>query len=182
MPLKRPYYALHQIDTGKYTSGGEFYKQVEGGGTVEYVGPYHVLPNRQTYSGFTPSQSSVELFRLSELVDPSQLGPYGTLTKVKTGKYISPKYTRPTITDENRTNGFIKRYFVQQKNTPSTTIVEIDIDQYNSGRLWRKISLNWIISGEIQAVENVNKLTVFRLNLSFPGLDTYITNYTEFFS
>ena len=61
MAKTRPYFALHQIDTGKYTRGGEYYKL---DGDV-YVGPYHILPNDQIFTGFVPAISSVEIYTLT---------------------------------------------------------------------------------------------------------------------
>lgn len=184
MALKKPYYALHQIETGKYTSGGEYYKQ----NGVIYVGPYHILPNGQVYTGFTPFVGSEELFVLSnQLVQESQ---YRRITKVKTGNYSSPTFYYAFPTDNDKRNGFFIRYFVQQKNQPRSTIVEVDEDQYNStniingpginGNIWRRLKINWVIKGDIDVVIQLNQNTLELVEPRFPGIKSHLSNLIEF--
>ena len=56
--IKKPYYNLHQIISGQFTTGNEF---ITGDGS-DYVGEYHILPNGSRYTGSIPSEQSVQLF------------------------------------------------------------------------------------------------------------------------
>lgn len=186
MPLKRPYYALHQIDTGKYTVGAEYYRQ---DGKI-YVGPYHVLPNEQVFTGFVPRSDSKEIFILNGQFEEASV--YRGLTSIKVGKYTSPVYHLPIPTDEDKNNGYITRYFVQQRNNPRSTITEIDVEQYNAvnklnapginGGIWRKVKFDWRISGDIDYIIEINKRTVGSLSNTFKGLNKYLSNYIELIS
>ena len=185
MSVRRPYYAIHQILTGQYTSGGEYYRE---SGEV-YRGPYHVLPNEQVFTGFVPNRNSEELFVLSaQLVQESQ---YRKITKIKTGKYLSPRFYFPQLSEEEINQGFFVRYFVQQKNSPRSTIVEIDEDQFNgvnlvngpgiNGALWRKTSLQWLTRAtDADTLATLNANTLFYSEQIFPGITQYLSNLIEF--
>lgn len=184
MSKKRPYYALHQILTGQYTRGLEFYT-VDG---IEYKGPYHKLPNGQFFTGFVPHESSIELFHLDTKIASST--DYRKLTKIETGKYVDPVYVLPSPTDNMYNEGFFYRYFVQQRNNPNSTIIEIDKEQFDScnrtngpginENIWKKFRIQWIIRGDGITVSDLNRNILYTANNSFPGIIKYLTNLIEF--
>lgn len=183
---KRPYYALHQIETGKYTKGGELFRE---DGTP-YVGPYHILPNGWYYSGFVPLSDSIELFESK----PSDADPiYTRLTKVETGNYLEPVYVRPKPEAEDYNNGYMNRYFVQKRNNPISSIVEISKDQFDSvnrtngpginAYLWRRIEIPWRIRGKsINEVSDINLSVVKDASKKFIGIGKYLINLIEFYN
>jgi hypothetical protein len=178
MSKKRPFFQIHQIETGLYTSGGEFFLET---GDV-YIGPYHKLPNEQYFTGFKPLERSIELFTVVNDVigDPV----YRRITKIKTGKYIQPIFKPQVATDDEMKSGEYRRYFVQQKNDPIGTIIEIDKDQYASvnitngpginGLLWRSISFIWRVNTSNEDIYKMNAITINGLEGEFRGLLKYL--------
>lgn len=184
MSKARPYFALHQIDTGLYTRGKEYYSK-DG---VEYIGPYHKLPNGMIFTGFVPTDRSTELFLLSNQIVAST--EYRTLTKIATGKYIEPIYSAPRPSDDDYSNGFIFRYFVQKRNDPAGSIIEIDKEQYDginrsngpgiNENVWRKLTIAWYIRGDGNSVAALNSNTLHKAAVNFYGLIQYVKNTIEF--
>lgn len=178
MSKKRPFFQIHQIETGLYSTGGEFFLETGD----PYVGPYHKLPNGQYFTGFKPIGSSVELFTVVNDVvgDPT----YRRITRIKTGKYIQPIFKPQVPTDDEMKAGEYRRYFVQQKNDPIDTIIEIDKEQFASvnitngpginGLLWRSVSFIWRVNTTNEDVYKMNTITVSALEGEFRGIMKYL--------
>jgi hypothetical protein len=187
MPVSRPYFGLHQIITGLYTNGGEF---ILADGR-DYVGPFHILPTGQRFSDFRPKPGSVELFeRRIEATDDSLL--YNSLTGRGAGKHVNPVTHNPQPTPQQYRTGKMERFFVQKRNSPLNTIVEINAEQYNqinkenrpgiNGVLWNKIMILWRIStipAEDAAV--LNRRTLQETEDKFPGIGLYLSDILEFY-
>lgn len=184
MSKKRPYYPIHKITTGKYTTGGEFYTDTG----MPYIGPYHILPNGQYYTEFVPSNKSYELYDSISLNSENLV--YNSLSKIKNNNYVAPIYFLPRPEPDQYKLGYFIRYFVQKKSDPKTTIMEIDRDQYISvnttngpginGVLWRRAELDWRINGDISFVSQINSNTINQKEIEFPGIAKYITNLIQF--
>ncbi len=124
--ISRPYYNLHQITTGKYSSGGEF---VIKDGSI-YIGAYHILPNGQKFSGFRPEKGSIELYDLR--LNPTQdIQRYNQITGNAINRYLTPISFSPLPTLEEYNNGRIERFFIQKRNSALNSIMEIDSIQFN---------------------------------------------------
>jgi hypothetical protein len=185
--ISQPYFNLHQIVTGKYTSGNEFVLR----NGEDYVGLFHILPTGQRFSGSQPEPLSVELFekRFTPTLDILR---YNQITESEINRYIPPILFYPQVTDEDYKRGKIQRFFVQKRNSPLNTIMEIDGQQYNSinnennpginGVIWNKLLLEWRISKiEPKDASYLNELEVQKSIPKFPYIQTYLTNFLEFY-
>jgi len=188
MAVRVPYYNLHQIITGRYTPGNDF---VLPDGT-DYIGEYHILPTLQKFTGSRPFADSVELFEKRISISADTL-KYNQIRDIDASQYIMPilYYPNPNVDDYKR--GIIERYFVQKRNNPSNTILEINGQQYNSintrgkpginGVIWNKLMIQWRISRIPKSdVMYLNKETLIRSEPLFPGIGIYINNVTEFYT
>lgn len=186
--IQRPYYNLHQLTTGQYTSGNEF---VISTGEV-YIGPYHILPTGQRFSGFQPEVKSIELFEL-RLNPTADILRYNQITDGGINRYSTPNpyYPSPSLDDYKR--GWIERFFIQKRTSPINTIMEIDSQQFNqintqnnpgiNGILWNKLRIEWKISKIPSADANyLNLLSIQISEPKFTGISAYITNGLEFYS
>lgn len=187
MPVRRPYFNLHQIITGQYSSGGEF---VFDDGE-DYVGPYHILPTGQLFTGTRPETKSVEVFA-KRLDSNNDILRYNKNTGRKIPVYEAPIPISRVPTSDEYLEGNMERFFVQKRNSPINTIVEIDGIQFNkintanspgiNGVIWRELFLNWKIS-------KIPKESVYAMNLrsvtleenGFPGLKKFLPDYLEFY-
>ncbi len=185
--LNQPYYNIHQIDTGKFSSGNEF---VLPNGD-DYIGAYHIIPGNRYYTGFQPEPSSVELFE--KRLNPTQdILKYNQITGNEINKHVPPIIYYPTPNADDYKRGFIQRFFVQKRNSPLNTILEIDYNQFNlintqnnpgiNGVIYNKVLLNWKISKiPIQDAKYLNELEVRKNQPNFPYLNLYLNNLTEFY-
>lgn len=106
---------------------------------------------------------------------------------------IYPYPTKPTVTQNDITAGYINRYFL--KNTANKKITEVTQYQYNTLRvnpLYEGIQLKWIIKGNledttsrdgivIRGTRYQNEEIVKFYNERMPGLSRILNNPTEFF-
>lgn len=182
MALKS-FYLQNEIATGLYTAGGEW--QLEDG--TEYTGPYHkYLLDNLTYTNARFQKGvSKQLFPLISNID---IINYNRNTKSKSKIWMLPKYHMPQVTDEDLTNGWIARYLVQKKNSPTDTIVEISEDQFNKiGRpvngidksAYNSINIRWRITGPVNDIINTNRRTLVLANQTFKGIVNYLTDLQE---
>ena len=187
MPIRRPYYGLHQIVLGQYTPGNEY---VLDDGT-DYIGAYHVLPNSQLYTGARPTTDSREMFE--KRVDIAEdVKRYNRLLNIRNSQYVSPISFQPRPNADDYEFGEIQRYFVQKRNNPLATIVEIDGDQFNAinvanspginGVLWNSTIFPWkisIISPEDAA--ELNRRELIKAERKFRGIGIFVRNVLEFY-
>lgn len=187
MPIRRPYYGLHQIITGQYTIGNKY---VLDDGT-DYIGMFHILPNSQLFTNSIPNINSVELFE--KRVDIEEIVKrYNRLTDNAQSKYLSPKSFQPMPSLDDYKFGEIQRFFVQRRNNPQVTITEIDSAQYNSintknleginGTIWNRALIPWKISKipkEDAAV--INRRELIKAEKTFRYIGIFIINVLEFY-
>lgn len=187
MPIKKPYYGLHQIVTGQYTPGNEFI--LDDGS--DYIGTYHVLPNTQLFTGARPDMNSKQLYpkRLDLNADVKR---YNRVTDNDASKYVSPIAYQPFLTGDDYEVGEIERFFVQKRNNPIYTIVEIDANQFNSinvnnspginGVIWNSLLIPWKISNiPKDDAATLNRRRLVMNQEIFRGIGNYITNVLEFY-
>lgn len=185
--IKTPFYNLHQIEKGFYTSGGEFVLK-DGS---EYVGSYHKLPSGQQFTGFRPEKGSVEIFELRLNPNPDILR-YNQITGNEINRYDPPVSFQPMPTTDDYKKGKIERFLVQKRNSPLNTILEIDHLQYQSintknnpginGVIYNSVRIDWIISKiPIADAEYLNGRTLESTSIKFPYIETFLTNKLEFY-
>ena len=187
MPVSRPYYNLHQIITGQYSSGGEYvYKD----GT-DYIGPFHILPSEQFFTGPRPEPNSKEIFVKRLEITPDILR-YNINAGGTTSRYETPIPISRFPTSDEYSIGEMERYFVQKRNSPRNTIIEIDYIQFNkinkqnspgiNGVVWRELLLTWKISklSSNDAYAWNQRIVISNENI-FPGLQNFLSNFLEFY-
>jgi len=105
----------------------------------------------------------------------------------------SPVFTRPTVTLNDVERKYMTRYFIRPVNDPNY-IVEIDSTQYEQfvdNPRYITTEIKWKIIGKkesikkseyvvVSGVEEQNRNAVSQADLTFGGLQRYITNYLEF--
>ena len=185
--IQQPHYNLHQLILGQMTSGGEFV--IKDGS--EYIGAFHILPTNQKFSGARPEKGSVELFEL-RLNPTADILRYNQITGNEINRYNPPVSFSPYPTSDDYKRNKIERFFVQKRNSPLNTIVEIDQPQFASvnvqnnpginGIIWNKVRLDWIISKiPINDAEYLNGREIQKNLINFPHLDLILTNTLEFY-
>lgn len=187
MPVSRPYYNLHQILLGQYSNGNEY---VFDDGT-DYVGPFHVLPNGQKFTGPRPELRSVQIFEKRNDIDENVLR-YNLNTGNRSSRYETPVSISRRPDSNEFSVGKMERYFVQKRTNPYNTIIEIDSIQFNkintknnpgiNGNIWNALLLIWIIS-KIPSNDAyiLNRMEVQRNQETFPGIEKYLIDYLEFY-
>lgn len=186
MPLQKPYFNLHQIITGQYTPGNEFV--MEDGS--DYIGQYHILPTNQYFTHPRPESSSMELFvKRFNVSEDSRKYTNIRRTTLPLHDVPVPVDVQPTTDDYNR--GEMERYFVQKRNSPMNTIMEIDAIQFNRVKtsdtginavVWNKIKLRWKISKlPAESISMQNQQAIIEGERKFPGLKNHLKNLLEFY-
>lgn len=187
MAVRRPYFNLHQVITGQYTSGGEY---VFADGT-DYIGPFHILPTNQLFTGTRPESKSKEIFEKRLDTTPDILR-YNVNTGNSSPRYETPVAITRVPTSEEYKIGEMERYFVQKRNSPLNTIIEIDGVQFNkintrnnpgiNGIIWKELLLIWKIGKlPMEDVSSWNLRLINEKNNDFPGLKNFLSNSLEFY-
>lgn len=178
------FYPKSQIITGLYTAGGQW--QLADG--TEYIGPYHqYISDRLTYTNAQYQKGvSKQLFPLQLNVDIIE---YNKAAKTKSKIWATPRYYLPVVQAEHITQGWMPRYFVQVRNQPLHTIIEIDSDQFdNIGTTvtgidsvrYKSLNIRWKITGTLNEIIDTNRFQLINKNIEFPGIVNYLSNLIEF--
>jgi hypothetical protein len=187
MPVRRPYFNLHQIVTGQFTTGGEY---VYDDGT-DYNGPYHILPTNQFFTGTRPEPKSREIFE-KRIDVTADILRYNLNTGNSSPRYETPVAISRVPTSDEYQLGEMERFFVQKRNSPLNTIIEIDGIQFNkintknnpgiNGIIWKELLLKWKI-GKIpkEDVFTWNQRLVIEAENNFPGISKFLPNNLEFY-
>ncbi len=183
MPLQS-FYLQNQIVTGLYTTGGQW--QLEDG--TEYIGPYHQYINdRLTYTNSKYQKGVTK--QLFPLVTDPNIKEYNQATGTSAKIWAQPKYHYPVITANHIQQGWIPRYFVQVRNNPQSTIVEISQEQVaNIGTpvngiddtRYNSLTIRWKITGTPAEIINSNRQMLAIKNQTFPGIVNYLSDLVEF--
>jgi len=105
----------------------------------------------------------------------------------------TPYSNKPKITQDDISNGFVKRYFV--RNISTKLITEVDKNQYvsfQSNPLFELLEIPWIITGfakdtvatdkqPIYGTEHKNTVTINFYEIRLPGLSRVLRNPLEYF-
>lgn len=186
MAISRPYFNLHQITTGLYAKPGLFTDEIGN----DYEGLYHILPTGQYFSGELPTERTFELFE-KDLSYTQDVIKFNRINNLGISKYISPVFVQTKITDLDIQRGVVDRYFVQKRSSPRNTIIEIDVDQYNSMNnknypginsiIWNGVIIEWVIHlRDKQKIIELNSNTLTQKDILFPGIKKYLSNLLEY--
>jgi hypothetical protein len=180
-----PYFPIHKIKTGLYTPGNEFV--LFDGSSSDYIGLYHILPNSQVWTESVPGDNTKRL--TAKRFDATQdVIAYNKAKERETSQYVNPIAYAPILTFENYNDGFVYRNFVQKRNAPVSTIIEIDDDQKNSlnnrnrpglsSLIWNSITIKWYLTGQFAGEFNQN--AIMEAEKKFKGISKYLRNSLEF--
>ncbi len=201
------YYPRAQRHYGFFTKGKEYMYPND---LKEYKGPYHwygVAGKREiVFTGASKTPSSKVLIPYKDVSKDPHTFLYDKITSVSLGEWISPIGKKPHPTKEDRSRGYMVRYFIKKTNDRTAPIIEIDQKQYKkckvkqgrhiNGFIYDKISLRWKLSGPqkdvmvgntlkiaVKGVEDTNRRTAFSQNQKMEGLIELLrdtTRYTEY--
>jgi hypothetical protein len=184
-------YGIEETRNNLYTFGGEW--QTADG--VEYRGSYHQYSTTQETFTEPVWQSGIS----RTLIPIQQVSPlvaaYKQLAQPTTA-YQSPQPVRLEITEQNRADGFIMRYFMKKIN--ETLIVEVSKEQYAAyqnrqidNNMYVGGSIKWQITGPIETqttpwhipgVVELNTKAVASLKKTMPGIAAKLSNLTEYYT
>lgn len=197
-PTKPVYTPKQKINGGQFTKGKEY---MSVNTYIEYVGPYHIYPNGAIYSGGGFTDRSIQLIPYSKTLEPAELvndptqepslnnSVYFNLTGTRFNNHRKPYYYYPEVIQSDYDNAFISRYFVQKINNKMdiTEINADDFDEMNNQNkvgidagIYKKIKLNWSISGKLEEVKKVNRKVIIEKNKEMNGIADYLTDLDEF--
>ena len=186
MAISEPYYPIHKIQTGKYTNGTEFVS--DDVNQTDYIGLYHILPNGEYWSHSSPNSNSFKLIPKRISVSPD-VKRYNSIRDLSPANYVTPIPYYPILTDSDYQIGFVMRYFLQKRNNPYPTIIEVDPTQYNtlnsrnqpgiSSVLWNDIEIKWTLKGVYASQLNLQEIRRAENN-GFVNLSNYLKNPLEF--
>jgi hypothetical protein len=184
-------YSLAETQNNLYTFGGEW--QTTDG--VEYRGAYHqytVTQETFTEPEWLPGKSRqlIALQRISPLI-----AAYNQLATPETA-YQSVQPIQPEITEQNKTDGFVMRYFIKKIN--DINIIEISKDQYTAyqnneidNNMYTVGAIRWQIAGPIESqttpyqkpgVVELNETAIMSLKKTMSGIDVKLSNLTEYYT
>ena len=175
----------------QYTPGGEY--MIDG---QEYIGYYNITA-RGPYTGRVYADKEQPLFVLRAVLnEQSQL--YDKLA-TKNGyttdlEFDDPVAAQIDITADNIKQGFITRYFIQQRNDKQARIKELDKPQFDSvsdgtaginPNLYKAVALRWKITGpefdimvggtiNTPGVSDTNARTLTEKSNSIKGLNIFL--------
>lgn len=100
-----------------------------------------------------------------------------------------PKSYKPQPNNDDYRKGWINRYFLKLKTNRESPIIEVSEDEYTKfknniiqekNNLYNMASLRWVISGDINDVQNFNSKTVYNKELFVPDLRYKLSNMLQF--
>lgn len=198
------YYPKSQRHYGFFTKGKEWMFPMD---FKEYKGSYHwygVGDKREiVYTGASKTPQSEVLVPYKDVGTNPHTFLYDKITNVSLGEWISPIAKTPKSKKEDRTRGYMMRYFIKKSNDETAPIIEIDQKQYKkcipkegrhiNGYIYSRLSLRWKLNGplkdvkkgdilkiSVQGVEDTNRRTVFAKNMKMEGLSTLLRDLTKY--
>ena len=171
------YIPPNQYETGFY-SNGEYYLNRK-----SYFGPYWKLKDGQVYSGESPNEDSLEIFKdltpnnntillESDLINTnsSYIKPLDYNPIINNQVRAIPRAYKPSVQPENIKSGIMKRFFV--KRVDQFLYFEINpFDYYLLDKkskkiawdLYSVISIDWIIKGDVFNIIKNNKESILNV-------------------
>jgi hypothetical protein len=117
------------IQTGKYTSGGEFYTKEN---QLPYKGYYYIL-NNSYYVGKEYNEKAPEIIKIQQantMLFRGSTAIFSLLSGITSQMLKPPKIT--SVQPNTESNSVPERYFSSQINIEPTIIKEISKDTYDS--------------------------------------------------
>ena len=179
-----PYYPKSQVTTNLYTNGGEFTTQ-QNNPLAVYIGYYWRNSKGQFFTGKTPQDAPTQLLFKFTNVDQEvttvapkldiniitsadfqpEISSYIKLKSIDTSQTTYLPIYSPTLpTQQDYTNGEMRRYFC--KKTNEIIYLEVSKDTYDKlvkrdpqilYQLYRPFNLPWQLTGDKEQVFKTNK-------------------------
>ena len=96
---------------------------------------------------------------------------------------FNPTAYIPKLTESDYKLGYIKRYFIQKSNDDSSSIIEVNSDDfgyYVSNPFFKGKSIRWRIVGNIKEVMESNSASISIGRDVMPNLHLYLQNLLQF--
>ena len=166
-----------------HTNGNEFILD-----DAPYIGAYNKGPDNNHYTG------DVYIFGVSKFLTPINIESVGYRIGDEDYDRLESEFTQreinyakdfyPTISEKDKKNGFIYRYFVQQWNDRSIRVIEISGDQFgNIDRgFYQTIKIKWIIVGDIITVSSSNSDEISAAMIEMPAIASKLNNTIELYN
>ena len=199
------YYPLSQITSNLHTNGGEFaYANTK----QEYIGYYYKTSKGKYFTGKTPQDGPNELLIAfskdggADVTVQNNIYSFANTDSFEVNKYINitnqlpvapyqPTYSPTLPTQQDYTNGEMRRYFC--KKTNEIIYLEINKDTYDKlvkqdpkilYQLYLPFNLPWRLTGNKEQVfiinKNITELTSSKQNL--PMLVEYLKmDFTKYY-
>lgn len=188
------FYPKNKIQTGLYTSGAEFI--IKNTGKI-YVGDYYKTFDGKFFTGDEPNAKSLELISfIDENLSYQEYNSfvYDNIKKINFLKSPVYKIFYPNVQEKDYSFGFIDRYFINRVNGNSSTIKEVnkqDYDKIKNNPLYKKITIKWKLVGYLHdfvenpynpsyGVYDTNRRTVINAEKTFRDIIYYLNDYIEF--
>jgi hypothetical protein len=149
------------IQTGKYTSGGEFYFKIT---QAPYKGYYYIL-NDSYYVGKEYSENASEIIKIQQtnnMLFRGSTAIFSVISGITSQMLKPPKVT--SVQSNVESNSISERYFSSQINVKPTLIKEINKDTYDS--LQENPLYQTTFIGPTQSIDQAEK--------QLPGLKTFL--------
>jgi hypothetical protein len=149
------------IQTGKYTSGGEFYFKIT---QAPYKGYYYIL-NDSYYVGKEYSENASEIIKIQQtnnMLFRGSTAIFSVISGITSQMLKPPKVT--SVQSNIESNSISERYFSSQINVKPTLIKEINKDTYDS--LQENPLYQTTFIGPTQSIDQAEK--------QLPGLKTFL--------
>ena len=114
----------------------------------------------------------INIGRYNSIANTDSFSSYKIFTKI------------PTPTDTDYKRGYIRRYFVQTANDPSSHIYEITDILFSVLKidpLYLCVSLKWRLSGTAEAVKESNSKAVRLASKTMKQIPYYLPYYLQFY-
>jgi len=184
-------YGIEETRNNLYTFGGEW--QTADG--AEYRGLYHQYVTTQETFTEPEWRAGISRALIAYQNESPLVAAYKQLAAPETA-YQSVQPVRLEITAQNRSDGFIMRYFMKKIN--ETLIVEVSKEQYDAyqnrqidNNMYVAGAVKWQITGPIESVitpyrkpgvVELNTKAVASLKKTMPGIAAKLNNLTEYYA
>lgn len=168
----------------KKTEGSEYYT-LEG---REYKGYYYINSRNNIAYVYDDLNKSTKILVPKHTFNTETV----RLRSNHKGGMAAPAHYTPELADYFYSIGNIKRYFIQKRNSPENTIMEIDFTQYSKisstyssdaidSKIYKGGYLLWTISGNQDYVRMQNEKQIEELEKELKGIKKYLKNPLQFY-
>lgn len=159
----------------KQAKKGDFYTLLG----IEYIGDYYIDNDTNIAYTYDPNSKQREVLVPRSIHNTEKIRPR---IRLNSGGMDVPVPYKPTPQVLDYKRGYIKRYFVQKRNAPISTITEINEKQLSKlpQDIYNFTVIQWVIGNSSQNIENINRRLVSEKESNFPGITQFFKKFTQF--